>query len=299
MTPVRAYGSIGELCIALAHRWEPERLFVIFTAYFDESDTHGSAPTLIMSTYLGHAYQWRRFETKLARLQRDFGFKVFHGKDFRARRGEFSGWADEKCSALIGHLTDLVSADLTRGLSVHLEHARYIGEYRSPPHPPKMHFDSQYGVCFRACLGGIFEALENRGNRYRLNVVIESGHTNVRDCIRIWDEIKEGFRLAGMNLLGDITISSKEDSAPLMVADMLAYAHSRMRVAVTDGTINAESMRVDPSTTKGAIAYLELKEDALAKLKADRAEYARIKHEAYQAAGRAKKGVAALAASSS
>lgn len=30
-------GFIGELCIALAHRWDPERLFVIFTAYIDEA----------------------------------------------------------------------------------------------------------------------------------------------------------------------------------------------------------------------------------------------------------------------
>jgi hypothetical protein len=67
--PIRASDCIGELCIALAYRWESERLFVIFTAYFDEADTHGAAPTVILAAFLGHAFEWRRFEQKLAKLQ--------------------------------------------------------------------------------------------------------------------------------------------------------------------------------------------------------------------------------------
>ena len=34
---------IRELCIALEHRYEPDALFLIFTAYFDESDTRSVA----------------------------------------------------------------------------------------------------------------------------------------------------------------------------------------------------------------------------------------------------------------
>ena len=45
-------GSIGEVCVALEHRWNPDARFVIFTAYFDESDTHGPEPAIIMAAYL-------------------------------------------------------------------------------------------------------------------------------------------------------------------------------------------------------------------------------------------------------
>jgi hypothetical protein len=62
-----------ELSIALEHRWKPDALFVIFTAHFDEADTHGPEPTIIMAAFLGHAYQWRRFEMKLGRLQSKHG----------------------------------------------------------------------------------------------------------------------------------------------------------------------------------------------------------------------------------
>ena len=48
-------GFIRELCLALEHRWEPEELFLLFTAYFDEADTHGGAPTIIMAAFLGAA----------------------------------------------------------------------------------------------------------------------------------------------------------------------------------------------------------------------------------------------------
>jgi hypothetical protein len=48
-------GFIRELCVALEHRWKPEELFLLYTAYFDESDTHGRQPNMIMAAFLGHA----------------------------------------------------------------------------------------------------------------------------------------------------------------------------------------------------------------------------------------------------
>ncbi|HUK60917.1 MAG TPA: hypothetical protein VLV50_16940, partial [Stellaceae bacterium] len=146
-------GFVEELCIALEHRWVPEEFFVIFTANFDEADTHGESPTVILAAFLGHAYQWRRFETKLGRIQQRDQFTIFHGKEFKAKSGEFAGWDDQKCMRLVTDLTELVKNNLTEGLVIHLERERFLNEYRAPPIPKKMNLDSQYGVCFRACLG--------------------------------------------------------------------------------------------------------------------------------------------------
>jgi hypothetical protein len=47
--PLHPSDFVGELCIALAHRWEPERLFMAlaYTGYLDESGTHeGSEVTI-------------------------------------------------------------------------------------------------------------------------------------------------------------------------------------------------------------------------------------------------------------
>lgn len=268
--------SVGDLCVALRHRWNPSELFVIFTAYFDEADTHGPKPTVILSAYLGHAYQWRRFETKLARIQNAYGFKIFHAKDYKACQGEFKGWPDSKRAALIRDLTTLVQYNVEEGISIFLEYDRYMNEYRAPPIPRKMNLDSQYGVCFRGCFGRILEVLEARGNKDRINIVMERGHTNVWDCERIFNDMKVRLARDGFHLLGDFTVSRKEESNPLMVADMLASAHSMLRTALKRGDLTPDQIRVAPNTQKGRLVMLELREDALIGLKAGFEEYRRI-----------------------
>jgi hypothetical protein len=56
-----------------------------------------------------------------------------------------------------------------------------------------------------------------------VNIVLEDGHKNVGDCIRIFDDLKRRFKHAGGDILGSITIEKTETCAPLMVADMLAH----------------------------------------------------------------------------
>jgi hypothetical protein len=153
---------IGELCIALEHSWKPSELFLIFTSYFDETDTHGPTPDIIMAGYLGHAYQWRRFDRKLRDLQTDHGFKILHASHFKSKTGEFDGWSDDECMDLVRDFTNLVKNNLTAGLAVALEHNRYISEYRAGA-PARFHLDSQYGLCFRACLAHLIDRMEVTG----------------------------------------------------------------------------------------------------------------------------------------
>jgi hypothetical protein len=58
----------GKLCVALAHRWEPDRQFMILTSYLDESGTHGGDVT-IMAGFLADARQWRKFEKRTTKLR--------------------------------------------------------------------------------------------------------------------------------------------------------------------------------------------------------------------------------------
>jgi len=258
---------IGEHCLALAHRWEPERLVAIFTAYLDEADTHGRSPDIIMAGFLGHAFQWRRFQTKLAKIQRREGFSIFHAKEFKARSGEFAGWDDVKCMRLIDKLTDLVRLTLTEGLATSLARDRYLAEYRAPPIPKKMNLDSQYGVCFRICMGRLFDALAARGYQDRLHIVMEDGHKNVWDCGRIFKDLRDHAKaLAGSDFLGNFSVQPKEQCPPLMVADMLASSYSMFRARAEEKSIDAADFRAGPAT-RGKLAFLELRPDALRNLK--------------------------------
>ena len=88
---------------------------------------------------------------------------------------------------------------------------------------------------------------------------MERGHKNVWDCERIFNEMKDAFRFANSRLLGDFTVATKEDCRPLMVADMLARAHSRLRAAAALGELDMEAVKVLPTTAKGRLVFLELR----------------------------------------
>jgi hypothetical protein len=200
--------SLGTGCHAL-----------IFTAYFDESDTHGPAPNLVMAAFLGSARQWELFGRKISALQRRDGFRVFHAKDFRAGAGEFRGWSQPKRDRLLNDLAVAIRDGLTEGVTITLPRALYEREYRSPPIPKAMRLDSQYGVCFRLCLYMLIQRLNRDQEHYKLHVVIEAGHKNVRDVERIFNEVKSAHEENGSKILGTITIAKKSECSELMIAD--------------------------------------------------------------------------------
>jgi hypothetical protein len=263
-------GFVRELCIALEHRWQPEELFLLFTAYLDEADTHGPAPTVIMGGFLGTARQWEIFDRRLRALQRRDGFNIFHVKELKSRSGEFAGWADEKCMRLIHDLAALVRDTLAEGLTVHLERDRYLNEYRAPPVPKKMILDSQYGVCFRACMRQLLDIVMADGKRHRLHIVIEKGHVNLGDTIRIFDDLKRRLKVRrGLDVLGTITAARKHEAAPLMVADFLASSYSMIRASQQRGGIDYAAETPAPRKREAGLTFLELLPDALRRLKED------------------------------
>jgi hypothetical protein len=194
---------------------------MIYTAYFDESDSHGPKPDLVMSAFLASARQWELFERKLKRMQTNEGFNIFHAKDYRARRGEFRDWDEEKWNRVGWEFATLMADELTRCATVVLPHDLYQGVYRAPPVPHRMPLDSQYGLCFRMCLLHFIEVLEE--GRDKLQVVIESGHKNAQDTVRIFGELKAVLTGHGVDFLRTIKVARKEEALPLMAADFNAH----------------------------------------------------------------------------
>lgn len=292
---------IRELCIALEHRWIPEELFLLYTAYLDEADTHGPRPTIIMAGFLGSAGQWEIFERRLRGLQKRDGFSIFHGKEFRHRTGEFRGWDDVKCMRLVENLTELVRDELTEGLTVHLEHDRYRNEYCAMPFPKKMPRDTQYGLCFRACLRHLVDiVLADGKKKHRLHVEIERGHKHVRDAERIFNDSKERLKSRrGIDLLGDFVIAKKEERAPLMVSDFLAGSYSLMRRSREAGGLDYAAEAPAPHKREAGLTFLEFLPGSLQQLKADWEADREEQAEAWRARRAAKVRASSSEASSS
>jgi hypothetical protein len=217
----RPRSFIRELCTAVAHRWEPERLFVILTAYFDESGTHGGSPVTIMGGVMATANKLARFEVGFDKMRKRYGFQVFHTKKFFARSGDFKGWRREKCGELIVDMAALTeNPGFTDGITFELTNEEYEAEVRSEPVPKGVRLDTKYGFCFRFCVSHFVLEMDRRFPKQsnRLHVVIENGHKNVGDAARIFKEMK-----AGGFPLGELTIAEKDESPPLMVADFIAH----------------------------------------------------------------------------
>ena len=164
-----------------------------------------------------------------------------------------------KGQSLIDELTAAVGK-LTQGVTIALSRERYEKEYRSEPIPKKLHLDSQYGVCFRTCIGHLLQLMADRGNRDRINIVLEGGHPSLNDCIRIFQDVKTSANRIGTDVLGTCTIANKKDCMPLMVADFLASAHSKLRAREANGSLYRTPFVLPKGqpAPKGWIAVLDL-----------------------------------------
>lgn len=269
--PERQPDFIRNLCIALAHRFEPERLFLILTAYFDESGTHAGSPATILSGVMGTANQWARFQADVDKIKKRYGFKIFHAKELKSRSGEFAGWQYEKGRDLLNDLM-LPSSKLMEAITVVLPNDTYEEFYRGGDNPRRLRLDSMYGLCFRyALLNFVHQAMKRLGNHKkftetRLNVVMEGGHKNAGDAERVFSEMRKELSDLGLDLLQGISFAGKEGCDPIMIADYLASGGLAMERA---GAHDRPRPDETPDLKQTGITVLKMQPEHLTELKAD------------------------------
>jgi hypothetical protein len=224
---IRSSDFIGELCIALAHRRDAERLFMVLTGYFDESGVHGGSPVTIMAGYIAEARQWRKFEKRASKIFKKYNVDIFHTIDVRRTDKDFTGWSIDKKLVFIDEFTTIINETLGIGVSSVIHEADYRKFYADKERPSRVIVDSKYGILFRASLASAIKSpwLVNRwreGEEPKLNIVLESGHPNAGDAVRLYDFFKQGGS-DRRRVLSGLTFESKADCLPLAAADMFAY----------------------------------------------------------------------------
>lgn len=234
--------------LGIVHKWVPEQPYMILTAYLDESGTGGS-PLLSVGGFLATAEQWESFESRLHELQETYGFRTFHGKDLKAKRGEFSRWSTEKVLKLVIELDDLARNHLLVGAVAPLNMERYKREYRDGPKPRHAPYESAYGLCFRQCLIYFLTVASRRkifGDAV-LNIIAESGSPNSGDALRIFEENKESMMVHGdPPILGTLIFADKAENDLLMVADFLVYTRNLGMNQIANGIADAGASFVGP-----------------------------------------------------
>jgi hypothetical protein len=226
-----------------------------FTAYMDESGTHGTSLVTIIAGVCGSAAQWQDVEARIHELENRHGFSVFHSKDLKDGDGSFKGWSSEQRLGLVEELIAILAdGRVESGFIMQINNADYEKYYRSGDGPAPAVLDTAYAFCLRGCLTHLLHLIKSPNNT--LNVVMEAGHRHCGDARRIFEQIKtRGLKPGFENLLGTLTFAEKKDCPLLGIADFLAYTTFMGERFMRDGKMqpvtggkvaNVVSLRIGP-----------------------------------------------------
>jgi Protein of unknown function (DUF3800) len=200
---------------------------VNITAYFDESGTHKGSELAIMAGFIGDARQWRKFGKRASRLFARFGVDIFHSVDVKRSEKDFAGWKINKKIELLDEFQHIVNETLERGFACMLRYDDYE-YYKRLEWPRGARSDSLYGILFRASLASSIDSVLRverwaLGKEPKLNIVLESGHRNANDAVRLYNLFNDKFTETPKPLAG-LAFEDKANSWPLNAADLFAYS---------------------------------------------------------------------------
>jgi Protein of unknown function (DUF3800) len=246
-----------------------------YTAYLDESGTHDGSAVTVMGGVVGRADQWKQFQAGYDKAKEKHGFQVFHTKKFKKKSGDFKGWSGEKCIALWNDLGQLTASGLTDCVAIALDNETYALHYKASGVPAKVRLDSKYGLCFRMCIN--YFLLEMMKRKYRrkfpkLHIVLEAGNPNSGDAERIFLESKK--ESGSLGILQTLTLATKEDCDPLMMADFVAHSTLLLNRRAREQNRPTPQSQIVPRRMLG-ITHLESTPQGLANLRAMAVEWRR------------------------
>jgi hypothetical protein len=197
---------------------------VIVVTYIDEAGTHGAAPHMVMGALVGRLAQWTYFDKKWRKMLRRNGIAYFHSKEWKHKQGPFKGWKDDKRAALIERASDIQRDATLFGLTVKIQQEDYFQNYKSGDCPKKVPLDSMYGLCFRHVVVFVVDTLARSLNRsdIEVNFVLEAGHKNAGDAVRIFDQMKND-KSGRPVALGTLALEGKKKFYGLQGADLVSH----------------------------------------------------------------------------
>jgi hypothetical protein len=196
---------------------------MVLTAYFDESGTHGGATASAMAGFVGDARKWRKFEKRVGKLFTRFHVDVFHAIDVRRTDKAFKGWTVDRKIDFLDEFQHIINETLESGVCAVIRDEDYK-YYCDLSWPKGTRRDSKYALLFRACLAQQIDYIMQvpLGKEPRLHIVLEDGHRNAEDVVRIYNWAQG--RIGQSRALAGLTFTNKKTCLPLAAADLFAYS---------------------------------------------------------------------------
>ena len=215
-----------------------DKVFVMLTAYMDDSGTHAGAPSSIVAGYWGGVKEWSSFEWKWKKVLSEFGIEEFHAKHFWMRlppdskRVEpYTDWDDERHHAFIDKLLQAIeSSNITPfafGVSTKAWEQRaefwkrtFVGPDfgKGKAHDPLfLSFQVAVAKTVLYCKFG-----------KKMHFVYARDSRNCGRFLQWYQQFSCDTEM-GDDRLGDLIFSASSQSAPLQAADLLAYEAQRYK----------------------------------------------------------------------
>lgn len=192
------------------------------TAYFDESGTHDDSPVAAMAGFVGDKRQWAKFEKRVRKLFTRFKVSAYHTVDIRRTKADFKGWSVDRKIEFLYEFQHITNETMLSGVAAFIRRDDYA-YYCRLSWPKGTRKDSEYGILFRTCLSQTIDTLVglDQMNEPRMKVVLENGHKNREDAVRIYHMAKD--RIGQHRALSGLAVADKS-CLPLAAADLFAYS---------------------------------------------------------------------------
>lgn len=208
------------------------------SAYVDESGTFDrESPVVVLAGFVSDAQSWSRYELDVEQVFLEFNVSTFHAKRLRSGSGDFSGWTRGKKARFRAKMLEAANNNLKYGMASICFTDMYERYYRKASALLKMKgtLDSQYGVCLRMLIWKAIVLFRDKKEEWPIHFILESGHKNAGDAVRIFHEEKGRLKPEYDGLLGRISFDDKLDCKPLSAPDFLAHSAFRDAAKLSRG----------------------------------------------------------------
>lgn len=230
----------------------------MFKAYFDRSELGSPAEVLAVSGYLSSDEHWEAFAPAWREVLAGFGVETFHMTEFESRLNAFRDWEQDRRTALLGQLIDLIATHAFVAVGA----AIVLADYNALSAEDRDRVGHPYAMCGikavadtirwadqrieKAVASGEWKVTE-KGTSVPVEFVFEAGDEGAGELeIQLRKEHESGKYA---NRIVPVTFRAKE-AAALQAADFAAYETTKQLVRTIGADERATRKSLEALTEK-------------------------------------------------
>jgi hypothetical protein len=221
----RQYDAFEHLRLSLFAK--PRDIFILLTAYFDETNTSPNQKVPVVAGYIASEFQWRRFGEQWNKLLYNFripiddryGIRVAHRSELHRPYGAYKDWDDARREAFIDKAQQIIRrhTKIPIGSAVAREDFDTATLKRM-----RGILGGAYGWCAYTCLHQVKRYCDEINHKQPVRFVFELGGPKWRHLNKLFEFLGKHQGLRELYRAESISFDTKK-LRPLHAADFLAY----------------------------------------------------------------------------